>query len=69
MEGRQQAVDAWNKWKPGKSGRKFWSPFSRPFPVIRDTAGRPLKSDGITIDIELWVKEANEGKWKAAEDV
>jgi hypothetical protein len=56
---RAQESRDWNKWKPG-GGRKAWSPFSQPEPIVRDDAGRPLKSDRTSIDVEKWVQEENE---------
>jgi hypothetical protein len=57
-EERQQAANAWNTWKPGKGNRRGFNPF-RKVTRMRDSAGRPLKMDG-TLDIEQWIKEANE---------
>jgi hypothetical protein len=55
---QQQEADEWNNWKPG-SGRKGWSPFTRPAPPVRDGAtGHPLK-DG-KIDWEAVIRKANQ---------
>jgi hypothetical protein len=61
-EERRTAAEAWNKWKPGRSGRKSWSPFSRKITRMRDRDGRPLKMNG-ELDTEQWIKEVNAGEW------
>jgi len=33
-EERRKKSEEWNNWKPG-SGRKGWSPFTRPAPPVR----------------------------------
>jgi hypothetical protein len=60
-EERQQAADAWNNWRPGQSGRKSWSPFSRPIPPVRDGEGRPMKNG--QVDWDRWAEEIEQGKW------
>lgn len=60
-EDRKQAAEEWNKWRPG-SGRKGWSPFTKPPPPMRDKYGRPMKN----YDEVDWVKleeEIRQGKW------
>lgn len=56
-EERQKESESWNNWQPG-SGRKGWSPFTKPAPSAqwRDSSGRPLKSDG-SLDVEKFIQE------------
>ena len=56
-EERKAESEEWNNWKPG-SGRKGWSPFTKPAPASqwRDGEGRPLKDDG-SLDVEKFIEE------------
>ena len=54
----EQTNTNWNNWKPG-SGRRGWSPFTKPIPPVRDGAtGHPIK-DGKT-DWGRVIRESNE---------
>lgn len=57
-EERRQAAEAWNNWKPGKTGRRSSSPFNKPIPPVetRDGEGRPLNPDG-ALDVEKFIQE------------
>lgn len=55
---RQKAAAEWNNWKPG-SGRKGWSPFSKPIPPVRDgETGHPIGRNGET-DWARVIEESN----------
>jgi hypothetical protein len=59
-EERRREAEEWNNWQPG-SGRKGWSPFTKPVPPVRDGDGRPLKNG--TVDWNKWAEEIEQGKW------
>lgn len=57
-EQKQESTE-WNSWKPG-SGRKGWSPFTKPIPPVTDyETGHPIGSDG-KIDWAAVIRKSNE---------